>query len=225
VTGEHVVLLDTAGRAVGTAPKAQVHHAHTPLHLAFSLYVFSSGGELLLTRRATAKATFPGVWTNTVCGHPGPGEPVGAAATRRALQELGLDVVAPRLVLPRFSYRAEMGGVVEHELCPVLVATVPPDAVPAPDPAEVDRTRWERWPDVVAGVRTGGLTLSPWAREQVAELARLGPDPARWPAADPALLPPAARAAQAGTDEPRTDEPGTDQPGTDQPGTGRPGTA
>jgi isopentenyl-diphosphate delta-isomerase len=196
VTEERVVLLDEAGRAVGTAPKAQVHHADTPLHLAFSLYVFSAGGELLMTRRATTKTTFPGLWTNTVCGHPGPGEPVGAAAARRAREELGLELEAPRLVLPQFSYRAEMGGVVEHELCPVLVVAAPPDAVPAPDPAEVDRTRWVRWADVVEGVRSGGLAVSPWAREQVAQLARLGPDPARWPSADPALLPPAARADQ-----------------------------
>lgn len=189
-----MVLLDEAGRAVGTAPKAQVHHADTPLHLAFSLYVFSAGGELLLTRRAATKTTFPGIWTNTVCGHPGPGEPMGAASARRAREELGLELAAPRLVLPQFAYRAEMGGVVEHELCPVLVVEAPPDAVPSPDPAEVDQTRWVRWADVVEGVRSGGLAVSPWAREQVGQLARLGPDPARWPTADPALLPPAARA-------------------------------
>lgn len=188
------MLLDEAGRAVGTAPKAQVHDADTPLHLAFSLYVFRAGGELLLTRRAASKATFPGLWTNTVCGHPGPGEPVDAAAVRRARDELGLELAASRLVLPRFSYRAEMDGVVEHELCPVLVATLPAGAVSAPDPAEVDQTRWERWGDVVDGVLSGELVLSPWAREQVARLAALGPDPARWPTADPADLPPAATA-------------------------------
>ena len=186
------MLLDEAGRAVGTAPKAEVHHADTPLHLAFSLYVFGTGGELLLTRRATTKATFPGLWTNSVCGHPGPGEPLGAAAVRRAREELGLELADPRLVLPRFSYRAEMGGVVEHELCPVLVVAVPPDTVPTPDPVEVDQTRWERWDEVVEGVRSGGMALSPWAREQVVQLARLGPDPQRWPTADLALLPPAA---------------------------------
>ena len=192
---ERVVLLDQEGRAVGTAPKAEVHHADTPLHLAFSMYVFNAGGELLLTRRATTKVTFPGLWTNTVCGHPAPGERLEDAAVRRARDELGLEVAGPRLVLPRFAYRAEMEGVVEHELCPVLVATLPPDAVPAPDPAEVDQTRWAPWDDVVEGVGSGDLPLSPWARDQVAQLARLGPDPARWPEADPAELPPAARAA------------------------------
>lgn len=190
---ELVVLLDEEGRAVGTARKAEVHHADTPLHLAFSLYVFSAGGDLLLTRRATTKATFPGLWTNTACGHPGPGERLEEAAVRRARDELGLEVTAPRLVLPRFSYRAEMGGVVENELCPVLVATIPPEAAPAPDPSEVDQTRWVPWNDMVDGVLSGELDLSPWARQQVMQLAGLGPDPERWPAADSAELPPAAR--------------------------------
>ena len=61
---ELVVLLDDQGRPIGTAPKATVHTATTPLHRAFSCYLFSPTGELLLTRRATLKHTFPGLWTN-----------------------------------------------------------------------------------------------------------------------------------------------------------------
>src|SRR5205085_6984553 len=92
VAEELIVLVDDDGTAIGTLPKAQVHHGETPLHRAFSAYLFDDSGRLLITRRAVDKATFPGMWTNTVCGHPGPGEDDAAAIARRARFELGIGV-------------------------------------------------------------------------------------------------------------------------------------
>ena len=192
MTAELVVLVSADGHAIGTAPKATVHHADTPLHLAFSAYLFDDTGALLVTRRALDKATFPGVWTNSACGHPAPGEGLHEAARRRVRDELGVEVTDLRLVLPRFSYRAEQDGVVEWELCPVLVgrlAGTSPGIVA--DPAEVAESEWLAWPEFSAEVLAAWRPVSTWCREQVAELAALGPDPAAWPAADPSQLPPA----------------------------------
>jgi isopentenyl-diphosphate delta-isomerase len=186
---ELVVLLSPDGRAIGTAPKATVHHAETPLHLAFSAYLFDDRGELLLTQRALDKATFPGVWTNSLCGHPAPGERLPDAVRRRALDELGVRVRDLRLVLPGFAYRAEMAGIVEWEMCPVLVGHV--DDAPAPDPAEVAATEWVQWADFVKAVLDGRRSMSVWCREQVRALSELGPSPQAWPDADPSALPPA----------------------------------
>jgi isopentenyl-diphosphate delta-isomerase len=189
---EHVVLVDGTGHALGTAPKLSVHGRETPLHLAFSSYVFDRAGRVLLTRRATHKLTWPGVWTNSCCGHPMPGEPLDQAVLRRLSYELGLTVQRADLMLPRFSYRAVMGnGIVEHELCPVYRVTV--DLAEAPNPDEVDDTRWMPWSDFTQGVRGGLLEISPWCREQVPLLTALGPDPLRWPTAPDDELPPAAR--------------------------------
>ena len=91
-TEELIVLVDEAGAPVGTMPKRLVHTGETPLHRAFSAYLFDDAGRLLVTRRAVDKATFPGMWTNTVCGHPGPGEDDEAAIARRADFELALGV-------------------------------------------------------------------------------------------------------------------------------------
>ncbi|GAA6525490.1 isopentenyl-diphosphate Delta-isomerase [Intrasporangium sp. DVR] len=186
---ELVVLLSPDGRAIGTAPKATVHGAETPLHLAFSAYLFNDRGQLLLTQRAHDKATFPSVWTNSACGHPGPGERLEDAVRRRVATELGLEVRDLRLVLPRFAYRAEMEGVVEWELCPVLAGHV--DGEPTPDRDEVAGTVWVDWRGFVADVLSGRRAVSAWSREQVEELERLGPHPETWPTADPARLPPA----------------------------------
>lgn len=174
MTEELVVLLDDQRRAVGTMPKSQVHHAQTPLHLAFSLYVFDQQGRFLATRRALTKRTWAGVWTNSCCGHPAPGEDVAAAAQRRLRQELGLTVTDIDLVLPDFAYTATgADGIVENEVCPVFVGRVEGD--PTPDASEVADWRWVGWADFRLLAETAPWALSPWAVAQVAELPTLLP--------------------------------------------------
>jgi isopentenyl-diphosphate delta-isomerase len=192
---EEVVLLDESGRAIGTAAKATVHHADTPLHLAFSCYVFDGAGRLLLTRRALDKRTFPGVWTNSFCGHPEPGEDVFEAVVRRAAQELGIALDDLRLVLPAFRYQATMpDGVRENELCPVFTAYTTSD--PAPDDTEVAAVEWAPWPRFRDDVLAGGREVSVWCAEQVAELTRVEQGDGRFPEGSVSDLPPAARSPQ-----------------------------
>ena len=168
---ELVVLLDDDGRAIGTAPKRDVHHRATPLHLAFSCYLFDHDGRFLLTRRALDKRTWPGVWTNSCCGHPAPDEPVAHAVARRVRQELGTDLTDVRLLLPDFRYRAVMeNGTVENELCPVYVATCPDPRALDADPDEVATIVWVDWNRFRADVLAGRLGVSPWCVEQIAAL-------------------------------------------------------
>lgn len=164
---ELVVLLDDQHRPIGTAPKADVHTANTPLHLAFSSYAFDpSGTRLLVTRRALGKKTWPGVWTNTCCGHPAPGEDLAGAMTRRIGQELGLTPTAVELALPDFAYTATMAdGTRENEFCPVFRVVV--DADPEPDPAEVAEWKWVDWAGLVAAARHAPWLISPWAARQI----------------------------------------------------------
>jgi isopentenyl-diphosphate delta-isomerase len=168
-----VVLLDEQLRPAGELPKSQVHHRDTPLHLAFSCYVFDASGQLLMTRRATSKRTWPGVWTNSCCGHPLPGEPAAQAAARRLREELGVRLVRSAVALPDFRYRAVApDGVVENEFCPVLVGSI--DGQPQPDPAEVLEHRWAPWNEVVTLVAAAPWAISPWAALQIPHLAALG---------------------------------------------------
>ncbi|WP_248579707.1 isopentenyl-diphosphate Delta-isomerase [Nocardioides sp. InS609-2] len=168
---ELVVLLADDGTPIGTAPKTEVHHRDTPLHLAFSCYLFDPDGRLLLTRRAWSKRTWPGVWTNSCCGHPGPEEAVALAVERRVQQELGVRITDLRLVLPDFRYRAEMAdGTVENEVCPVYTARCDDPAALAPDPDEVAEHEWVDWVTFRDDVTSGRRDVSPWCVEQVAAL-------------------------------------------------------
>ncbi|MQA10526.1 MAG: isopentenyl-diphosphate Delta-isomerase [Pseudonocardiaceae bacterium] len=192
MTREQVVLVDDDGNRIGTADKATVHHRDTPLHLAFSAYVFNSRGEFLLTRRASTKRTWPNAWTNSCCGHPLPDEELPQAVARRLRDELGLSHTAIDPVLPTFRYRAQMSnGIIEHEVCPVY--RVWSDDQPVPEPSEVSDTRWVPWDTFVTTVLNGELTISPWCHQQIAALSRLGPSPPDWRVASRNELPPAAR--------------------------------
>jgi isopentenyl-diphosphate delta-isomerase len=193
---EQVVLLDKEGNAIGTASKQEVHHEATPLHLAFSCYVFDRDGSLLVTRRALGKPTWPGVWTNSVCGHPMPGEDIREAVVRRVQEELGVTVHDLQLALPAFRYEAVMAnGVRENEMCPVFTAvTDAPDSLD-PVPEEVEAAVWESWQTFCDEVLQQGREVSPWCTEQVALLRGQELAQGRLPEGDWSALPPAAAAS------------------------------
>lgn len=167
-TEELVVLVDESNTAIGTCPKALVHTGDTPLHRAFSCFVFNQRGELLLQQRSRTKKTWPLVWSNSCCGHPQPEESSLAAVGRRLKQELRLQPTQIFEVLPDYRYRAEHLGVVENEICPVYVCWS--EQTPVLDPAEVEACRYTNWSDFIAALRDPTDTdfdgFSPWCREE-----------------------------------------------------------
>ena len=134
-----VVLVDPGDGALGVASKLEAHREGR-LHRAVSVVLFDDDGRLLMQRRADHKYHSGGLWSNTACGHPRPGESVGDAAKRRLLDELGIQ---GRDLTPvdHFVYFAELeGGLVEHELDHVVVGRW--NGTATPDPREVSETRW-----------------------------------------------------------------------------------
>lgn len=163
-----MVLLDEDGTRIGAAAKAGVHTGETPLHLAFSCYLFNESGQLLMTRRALSKKTWPGVWTNSFCGHPGPGESFAEAMTRRAEQELGTSIAGVASLLPDFRYRAvDASGIVENEICPVFSATITAPLEPNPD--EVEEYAWVDPAALRISAVGTPFAFSPWLLEQIAQ--------------------------------------------------------
>ena len=167
---ELVVLVADDGTPTGSFEKFAVHTTDTPLHLAFSCHVFNEAGQVLVTRRALSKLTWPGVWTNSFCGHPAPGESMDDAIARRAMLELGITVERVEPMLPDFRYRAvDASGIVENEICPVFRA-VTTDTIAA-NPDEVAEWAWADPEALANAVTATPFTFSPWLVLQQAELS------------------------------------------------------
>src|SRR3989344_8291981 len=140
---EEIVLVDKKNNVLGTAPKLKSHNENTPLHRAFSLFLFNSKGELLLQQRSKNKKTWPLAWSNSCCGHPQLNETNIHAVKRRVKFELGIKLEEIHEILPDFSYKAEMDGIVENEICPVFVAFS--DQKPEINKDEVENIKWMKW--------------------------------------------------------------------------------
>lgn len=167
---ELVRLLDEGGAEIGTADKTLVHTAQTPLHLAFSCHLFDTQGRTLLTRRALSKLTWPGVWTNSFCGHPSPAESFEEAVIRRAAVELNIVVSQIQPALPDFRYSAtDSSGIVENEICPVFTAVYEGPEEISPNPEEVCDWAWVDVVDVEEAVAATAFAFSPWLVKQLSE--------------------------------------------------------
>ncbi len=111
---DHVVLVNERDDQIGLMQKLEVHQKGI-LHRAFSVFIFNSNHELLLQQRALGKYHSEGLWSNTCCSHPLPGETTAEAAVRRLDEEMG--ITAPLNFLYSFIYNAELdNGLTEHEL-------------------------------------------------------------------------------------------------------------
>lgn len=135
---EKVVLVDKHDNEIGLSSKLEAHR-DSLLHRAISVFIVNSKGEWLLHRRALHKYHSAGLWSNTCCSHPFPGESTEAAAIRRLREEMGMSTSLTPIFT--FIYQADLeNGFAEHELDHVFVGIS--DADPVINPNEV--CEWKR---------------------------------------------------------------------------------
>ncbi len=135
---EEVILVNERDEPRGTMEKLEAHEKGE-LHRAFSVFIFNSKGELLLQQRALHKYHSGGLWTNTCCSHPRPGEETLAAAKRRLAEEMGLSATLE--FKTAFVYKSEFeNGLTEHEFDHVFTGST--DSSPIINPEEVAAYRW-----------------------------------------------------------------------------------
>lgn len=164
---EQVILVDESDRETGVMPKLEAHRTGA-LHRAVSVFLTDGHGDVLLQQRAANKYHSPGLWSNTCCGHPRPGEDVQAAGSRRLLEEMG--VVCALEPAGTFLYRAELAdGLCEHEIDHVFVGRS--HARPHPDPYEVGAWRWVPLAELESELAANPAAYTAWV-EQALRVAR-----------------------------------------------------
>ena len=160
---DHVVLVNTDDVPQGTAGKLEAH-LEGWLHRAFSIFVFDSHGRLLLQQRAHHKYHSGGLWSNTCCSHPRPGESLEDAVQRRLVEEMGFRCdLHPAF---HFVYRADVGeGLIEHELDHVFIGYANAEIVPNAD--EVSDWMWISPEDLLADISAQPDRYTFWFRHIV----------------------------------------------------------
>lgn len=163
MTQEEVVLVDEQNNILGTMSKLEVHGQETPLHRAFSIFIFNNKDQLLLQQRSSKKKTWPLAWSNSCCGHPGLNESNIDCAKRRLKFELGLEAEDIREVAP-YRYQFSKDGVMENEICPILVGFA--EKEPVINLEEVEKIQWMEWQDFLKDIRANPEKYSPWCAEE-----------------------------------------------------------
>lgn len=155
---DEIVLVDPEDRPIGVAPKRTVHLLGLR-HRAFSVLLRDDAGRVLLQRRAPDKYHSAGLWANSCCGHPKPGESTPDAAVRRLYEELG--VRAALTHVGAFTYRAAVGQtMIEHEIDHVFVGTAVGDITPNPN--EISAIAWTAADDLAADLRENPDRYAVW---------------------------------------------------------------
>lgn len=155
---EEVILVDESDMPCGVMEKLEAHQKGM-LHRAFSVFIFNAKHELLLQQRASGKYHSPGLWTNTCCSHPRPGESTLAAARRRLQEEMGLDTGLEHLT--SFIYKTQFdNGLTEHEFDHVYTGTF--DSDPQINPEEVKSYRWQNIPAIKQEILSDPGKFTSW---------------------------------------------------------------
>ena len=122
-----VILVDKNDNQTGIIGKLEAHR-RSLLHRAVSVFVVNLKGEWILQKRASDKYHSNGLWTNTCCTHPAPGQENIKSARQRLREEMGIE--CNLIELFTFIYKKKLeNGLTEHELDHVFYGVSDKDPV------------------------------------------------------------------------------------------------
>ena len=155
-----VILVDENDNPIGTMPKMEAHEK-AMLHRAFSVFILNANDEVLLQQRANDKYHSAGLWTNTCCSHPHPGEDTLGAARRRLKEEMGME--ADLQFVFKFMYKAPFDNLLtEHEIDHVFIGKT--DQLPVINPEEVASYKYMKPEDIKLDMEQNPQSYTAWFR-------------------------------------------------------------
>lgn len=158
---EPLILVNDQDQVLGYADKFNAHAGEGILHRAFSIFLFTDTGKVLLQRRSDEKPLWPGYWSTSCCSHPRAGEDYLEAAHRRLREELAIDTALTFLY--RFKYHARFDGAgSERELCSVYVGRLGQEVSIDVNPKEIADWRWATCAEVERMIEEESDQLTPW---------------------------------------------------------------
>lgn len=150
---KEVILVDELDNEIGVMEKQEAHLSAN-LHRAFSIFIFNSKGEMLLQQRADEKYHSSGLWTNTCCSHPAPGEDIVESAKKRLNEEMGFTTEISEVF--SFIYQAGLdNGLTEYEYDHVFIGEY--NSIVNPDAAEVKAYTYKSLDQIEQD-----MTQNPW---------------------------------------------------------------
>ena len=155
-----VILVDENDNPIGTMPKMEAHEK-AMLHRAFSVFILNANDEVLLQQRANDKYHSAGLWTNTCCSHPLPGEDTLGAARRRLKEEMGME--ADLQFVFKFMYKAPFDNLLtEHEIDHVFIGKT--DQLPIINPEEVASYKYMKPEEIKLDMEQNPQSYTVWFR-------------------------------------------------------------
>jgi isopentenyl-diphosphate delta-isomerase len=155
---EQVILVDKDDCEIGVMEKMEAHK-QSVLHRAFSVFLFNPQGKMLLQQRALTKYHSAGLWTNTCCSHPRPGETLENAVSRRLIEEMGITTKVFKAF--DFIYQAELpDNLNEYEFDHVFIGNY--DADVRPNHLEVANFVYQSIEEVEANLQSHPEKYTVW---------------------------------------------------------------
>jgi isopentenyl-diphosphate delta-isomerase len=156
-----VILVDKNDTETGLMSKTEVHEKGL-LHRAVSVFIINTSGDWLIQRRAFDKYHSAGLWTNTCCSHPLPGESTEDAAKRRLFEEMGME--CDLIPLFNFTYREILeNGLIEHELDYVFLGIS--DKSPVINDLEVSEYKYFSYEELKNEISKNPENFTVWFRK------------------------------------------------------------